>query len=101
MTQPSNVVVNAEPLAPTVTPSPAKAALIAFGHSTYITGGAVATGLAVDAYANGAHTLPQFASYFQSHALAWAVANILAPAYRGFTAQRNAQAQHAQFRYTL
>jgi len=95
---PIPVVVNAEPAAPTITPLPMKAAVIAFGNSASITGGAVVTGLAVNAYANGAHTVPQFASYFQSHVLTWAIANILAPAYRGFTGHRNAKAQHAQFR---
>lgn len=90
---PKPTVVNAEPATPTVAQSPTKAAIVAFAHSAYITAGALATGLTVDAFANGAHTPSQFGGYFRDHALAWIIANIVAPTYRGFVAQRNAKAQ--------
>jgi len=84
--------VNAEPQAPQAVRSPLQAAAAAFGHSAYITFGALLAGLTTDAYANGAHSPHDFLGYYQAHAIGWIVTNTVAPVARAYIANRNAQA---------
>jgi hypothetical protein len=56
--------------------------------SIWVTFVSVFLGLSIDAYANGFHTLPALASYYQAHWLAWIIANVAAPLYRSLETAR-------------
>ena len=64
-------------------------ALYAAWHSFYITAVAIACGMAVQAYMDGkADSVPDLLMYYKLHWLGWTITNVLAPVWRGYSAQK-------------
>jgi len=66
-------------------------ALWAFLKSTYVTATAVLMGLAVQAYTDGKATdIPTLLVYYQTHWIAFTIAQIIAPSWRALQAAKKA-----------